>query len=363
MTNWRATLASWRDQLQDWILKRWQLILDWARAQPRWRLVLYGVGGPALAALVFTLFMALLVWQGVLGPLPSYGELTDIHNDQASEIISADGALLGKYYIENRTDADVDEIATVVIDALVATEDARFFEHSGFDLRAFGRVLFKSILLADRSSGGGSTLSQQLAKNLFPRRSYWLFSTLINKMREIFTARRLENLYTKEELLALYLNTVPFGENAFGIKVAAHRFFNTTPENLAPEEAAVLVGMLKGTSYYNPRRNPERAMERRNLVLAQMVRYGKLDTMAVDSLQALPLELDYQPEGHNEGLATYFREHLRQEVLDILEAHPKPDGTPYNLYRDGLKIFTTIDSRLQSRAEAAVAREMPDIQA
>ncbi len=362
MSDWNQEPRTLSEKSREWLKRQWAAFKRWYDRQPRWRIALIGIGVPFLMGMLFVMLLALLVWQGAFGALPDYAQLKDIRNYQASEIYADDGALLGKYYIENRTNASMEEISPEVIQALVATEDARFFEHSGIDLRAFGRVLFKSILLSDESAGGGSTLSQQLAKNLFPRRSYALLSMPINKLREMFIARRLENLYSKEDLLNLYLNTVPFGENAFGIKVAAYRFFNKQAEALAPQEAALLVGMLKGTSYYNPRHYPERAQERRNLVLRQMMRFGHLDTIMVDSLLPLPVELDFREEGHNEGLATYFREHLRQQVLDILEEHTKPDGSAYNLYTDGLRIYTSIDSRLQAHAEAAIARQMPRVQ-
>lgn len=355
----------WQDLWQKVQQKSQQLWLrskNWVQAQSRWRLALYGIGGLMLLGLLSVLTLTILVWQGVFGQLPTYFDLQNIENNQASEIYSEDGVLLGKYYIENRTDAKLDEISPLVINALVATEDARFFEHSGIDIRAWGRVLVKTILLRDESSGGGSTLSQQLAKNLFPRGQHWLFTLPINKIKEMFTARRLEQLYDKEELLRMYLNTVPFGDNAYGIKVAAFRFFNSTPESLKAEEAATLIGMLKGTTAYNPRRHPEAATQRRNVVLAQMQRAGHLEQSACDSLQAIELELDYQQEGHNEGLATYFRAHLRQELTDIVADLKKPDGSAYNLYTDGLKIYTTINSRMQRHAEGAIAYQMPFVQ-
>lgn len=306
--------------------------------------------------------ICVMVYQGVFGPLPSYAILSNIRNDTASEIYSEDGVLLGKYYVENRVNADFEEISPNMINALVATEDARFFEHKGVDIRAWGRVLFKSILLSDESSGGGSTISQQLAKNLFPRQEYWMLSTFINKLRETFVARRLENTYTKQELLNLYLNTVPFGDDIFGIKVASQRFFNKAPSELALEEAAVLVGMLKANSYYHPVRHPDRAEARRNTVMALMVRHNYLEQSVYDSLKTVPLEVTYIKEGRNRGLATYFREHVRQRLNDQLAGYSKPDGTPYNLYTDGLKIYTTIDSRLQEYAELAVSENMPVIQ-
>lgn len=308
------------------------------------------------------LLLCFLIYQGAFGRLPTYGELGNIRNNTASEVYSEDGVLLGKYYIENRVNADFGEISQDLINALVATEDARFFEHNGVDMRALARVMVKSILLSDESSGGGSTISQQLAKNLYPRQDYLLLSTFINKLRETFIARRLENVYTKEELLNLYLNTVPFGDDIYGIKVAAQRFFNKSPHELSLPEAAVLVGMLKANNYYHPARHPERAQQRRNTVMAQMVRYGYLDNTAYDSLKTLPVEASYVKEGRNRGLATYFREHLRQRIEEQLAGYKKPDGTPYNLSTDGLKIYTTIDSRLQQFAEKAVEDNMPVIQ-
>ena len=320
------------------------------------------IGGLGLLGFFTLMFTCVLVYFGALGPLPGYPELRDIQNYNASEAYSEDGVLLGKYFIENRINADLEEISPNIINALVATEDARFFEHSGVDLRAAMRVMVKSILLSDDSSGGGSTLSQQLAKNLYPRRDYLTLDMLVNKIREMFIARRLEKIYTKEELLRLYLNTVSFSENIFGIKVASQRFFDKSPGELNVEEAAVLIGMLKATTYYSPVRHPERATERRNVVLKQMSRYGHLTELEYDSLKALPLNVKYYKEGNNQGLATYFREHLRQEVEEILEDYTKPDGTPYNLYTDGLRIYTTLDARLQRYAEEAVQEHMAWLQ-
>lgn len=346
--------------LAQYLLGRWE---QWAAGKSRWQIAykLGLAGGLAILAVLLPLIAG--VYLGIFGRLPTYADLANIRSNQASEVYAEDGVVLGKYYIENRSNTGLDEIAEPVLHGLVATEDARFFKHGGIDVRAWVRVLVKSILLFDESSGGGSTLSQQLAKNLFPRREYWVMQMPINKIREMFTARRLEKVYDKDELLNLYLNTVPFGENVFGIKVAAKRFFNKTPDELKIEEAAVLVGMLKGNTLYNPYRNPERSLERRNIVLKQMVRYEYLTQAECDSLQALPLVIDYQKEGNNEGLATYFREHLRLELEDILADYRKPDGSPYNLYTDGLKIYTTINSRMQRYAEEAVKEYMPKVQA
>jgi len=320
------------------------------------------LGALLSAGLLFVGLLALLVYTGLTGPLPTYGELANIRNYTASEVYDANGILLGKYYVENRINADFEEITPEIVQALVATEDARFYEHHGIDLRATARVFFKTVLLMDRSGGGGSTISQQLAKNLYPRRAYLLFSIPINKLREMLTARRLEKTYSKEEILRLYLNTVPFGGNLYGIKVAANRFFNKPPQELQLEEIAVLVGMLKANTYYNPQRFPQRARRRRNIVLGQMAKYDYLEASLLDSLRQLPLELDYQPEGHDEGLATYFREYLRLQLEDMLRDYRKPDGKPYNLYTDGLKIYTTLDAGLQRYAEQALDEEMARVQ-
>jgi len=320
------------------------------------------LGLTGLIGLFLAGLLALLVYLGLFGPLPSYGEIQNIRNATASEVYDANGVRLGKFYVENRTNADFEEITPEIVYALIATEDARFFEHSGVDFRAFGRVLFKSLLLGNESSGGGSTLSQQLAKNLYPRRSYWLLGLPINKFREMFIARRLENTYTKEELIRLYLNTVPFGDNIYGIKVASQRYFNRPPQGLRIEEVAVLIGLLKANSYYHPVRHPERAFARRNVVLGQMARYGYLKPSEADSLAEIPLETDYQVEGRARGRATYFREYLRQEVEELLKTYKKPNGRPYNLYQDGLRIYTTLDARLQQFAEDAVAEQMARLQ-
>ncbi|MCB0549973.1 MAG: transglycosylase domain-containing protein, partial [Phaeodactylibacter sp.] len=227
--------------------QRLQPLYDKARSfysrYPKLAIAGAAVGGLGVLGLFTLLLTCVLVYTGALGPLPGYPELRDIQNYNASEAYSEDGVLLGKYFIENRINADLEEISPNIINALVATEDARFFEHSGIDVRAGLRVLFKSILLSDESSGGGSTLSQQLAKNLYPRRDYLVLGILVNKIREMFIARRLEKVYTKEGLLSLYLNTVSFSENIYGIKVASQRFFDKAPGDLSVEEAAVLVGM------------------------------------------------------------------------------------------------------------------------
>lgn len=304
----------------------------------------------------------IIVYAVIYTTLPSRAELRKIQNYTSSEVYSEDGVLLGKYYIQDRTNVSYEKISPDAVHALIATEDARFYQHHGVDTRGMLRVLFKSLLLQDESSGGGSTISQQLAKNLYPRKKFWIFSLPLNKLREVILAQKIEDIFSKEEVLTLYLNTVPFGENAYGISSAARRFFNTSADSLKTEEAAVLIGMLKATSSYNPKRNPERAKERRNVVISQMVKYRYLSAHYGDSVKLTPLKLKYNYRTHNEGLATYFREHLRLDLQQWLNEHPKEDGSTYNLYTDGLKIYTTIDSRMQSYAEQAVKQHMNDLQ-
>jgi len=307
-------------------------------------------------------FFLLSVRFGAFGALPSDEQLSRLVQPQATEIYFADSTLMGRYYFENRSNISYDQISPHLINALIATEDARFFDHNGIDLRAWCRVFFKSILMGQKANGGGSTLSQQLAKNLYPRQDFGEYSLIINKAREVFIATRLEALYDKERLLELYLNTVPFSENTFGIKVAANRFFNTHPSRLTPEQSAVLISMLKATALYDPTTHPEFARQRRNLVLGQMAAYGYLPDHMADSLKQLPIQLDYYPISHDQGPAPYFREHLRMELKHALAKHRRTDGRPYNLYTDGLKIYTTIDSRLQSLAESAMASHMKVLQ-
>lgn len=313
------------------------------------------------ASLGLGLFLMSIRW-GAYGPLPTKEDLNHISNYLASEVYAQDSTVLGRYYLENRSYLTYNEFPTSLINALVATEDARFFQHQGIDWQAWARVLVKTLFMKDQSQGGGSTISQQLAKNLYPRQDYGKYSLIINKIKEVFIARRLESLYTKQEILELYLNTVSFSENTFGVKVAAHRFFNTLPERLKLEQTAVLIGMLKATSSYNPKNYPVRALERRNLVLDRMHQDGYIPYRVADSLQTLPLGLAYQPLTVNEGLATHFRESLRLELKELLKPLRKDNGLGYNLYTDGLKIYTTIDAGLQTYAEVAVTKHMVELQ-
>jgi penicillin-binding protein 1A len=338
---------------------------QWARyeaAYPRAAKYTRYVGKAVLWGMAALLFFVFLVWVGVFGRLPSKKELKHIQNYVASEVYGSEGVLLGKYYVENRTNVSLEEISPLAIQALVATEDARFFSHSGIDFRSTMRVLFKSILMGDEGSGGGSTISQQLAKNVFPRKRLWLLTMPVSKVKEIIIARRLERLYTKEELLELYLNTVPFSENIYGIDVAAQRFFAKNPIDLTVEEAAVLIGMLKAPTSYNPNLKPENSLHRRNLVMEQMAKYGYLEAGALDSLKAIPLQLRYKQESSNDGLATYFRAELREFLKDWIKDKYKEDGTPYNIFTDGLKIYTTLNGKMQQYAEEAVAEHFKKLQ-
>jgi len=284
------------------------------------------------------------VYFGAFGKIPQGEELVNIQHHNSSEIYSSDGKMLGKYYIENRSNVAYEDISPDLLKALVATEDARFYEHSGIDTKSMLRVAFKSILLRDKSAGGGSTISQQLAKNLFPREDFSILSLPVSKFKEMIIAKRLEKVYAKDEILALYLNTVPFGEKVYGVSVASQRFFNSTAKDISIENAAVLVGMLKATTAYNPRRNPIRSTERRNVVLEQMYRYGYLEKEVVDSLKELPLKLDYNKFTLLEGPAPYFRQQVAEELKQYFKDNPDPEGKVYNVYTDGLKIYTTIDS-------------------
>ena len=330
----------------------------------------YPAAGWAVKGIQFSLFLAFLagttvvgsVAAGAFGKLPTEEDLSGVTHYVASEVFASDSTILGRYYFENRSNVRYKDVSPHFIHALVATEDARFFEHNGVDLRAWARVFFKTLLQRERSSGGGSTLSQQLAKNIYPRENYGKYSLAINKIKEVFIAMRLEKLYHKEELLEIYLNTVPFSENTFGIKVAAQRFFSTSPARLTPSQSAVLVAMLKATTLYNPVTQPQNALARRNLVLGQMAKYGYLSRRLADSLAMEPIALNYYPITHNKGPAPYFREHLRLELKKLIEDKRKPNGMAYNLYTDGLKIYTTLNPRMQAIAEDIVAEQMHSLQ-
>ncbi|THH37850.1 transglycosylase domain-containing protein [Neolewinella litorea] len=336
--------------------------VQYLRAQPPGKLVLLGLGVPVALVLVLFLFLVIGVMTGSYGHLPSRGELAKIENDDASSIFTEDGAPLGKYYTINRVSVPLDAISPYVTQALIATEDARFFEHQGVDLRALARVAVRTILMGDRSGGGGSTISQQLAKQLFPRNQYDRLGMLKVKLREMVIASRLEDVYSKRELLNLYLNTVPFGEEAYGIEVAAGRFFNKPASKLNLQEAAILVGLLKANTTYSPRAHPEKSVGRRNVVLTLMAKNGSITDEEADSVAQLPLELHYTRDNDRVGSGAHFRQRLRADVQAALKDLQHPDGRPYDADRDGLRIFVTIDSRLQRMAEESVREQLPRIQ-
>lgn len=302
------------------------------------------------------------VYAGLWGSLPDYAELRNIRNYEASELYSDDGELLGKYFIENRTNVNYNTISPHAVQALIATEDVRFYEHKGIDKISLFRVFFKTLLLGDRSSGGGSTLSQQLAKNLYPREEQQVKFMPVVKLREIFTAYRLEKIYTKDEILTLYLNTVSFGERTFGIESAAQKYFSTSASDLTLPQAATLIGMLKGPSWYNPRLHPERALQRRNTVINQMIKYDFLPEDDGEKYKDTELDLHYKAIEHYSGLAPYLREKIRQDAVKIIDAYNASHLTDYNLYKDGLILTTTLDAEMQHYAEEAVRQHMKKLQ-
>jgi len=307
-----------------------------------------------LVLVIFVFLFFIGVVYGWFGPMPTFEELENPKSNLATEVISIDGKLLGKYYIENRSNTQYQELSPNIINALIATEDARFFKHSGIDFKAIFRVAWG--MFTGSSKGGGSTITQQLAKNLFPRKKDRTFGeTVMIKFKEWITAIKLERNYSKDEILSMYLNTVDFGSQSYGIKSAAKTYFNKTPEELGPEEAAVLVGTLKAPTWFSPVRNPGRALDRRNTVLSQMQKYDYISRVEYDSLKMIPIDMtNYRIQDHTTGIATYFREYLRMVLTDWCNNHPKEDGSTYNLYKDGLRIYTTIDYKMQEYAEQAM---------
>lgn len=353
-----------------------------------WMWIVFGAG------FLFVLVFLIMVYNGVIGYMPPIEELKNPQDRFASVVYASDGEELGRYFRNtgNRVYADLDEISPAVIDALVCTEDERFNEHSGIDFSALARVAVKTLVLQRRNAGGGSTLTQQLAKQLYTPASSNIFQRAMQKPIEWMIAIKLERFYSKEEILKMYLNQFDFLYNAVGIKSAAKVYFNKEARELDTLEAATLVGMVKNPSYFNPVRHPERTRARRNVVLEQMFRNDRLSRAELDSLQAQPLTLDFCRVDHKDGLAPYFREELRryltakhpershypswdqQRYVDDsiswaenplygwVEKNRKPDGTKYDIYTDGLKIYTTIDSRMQRYAEEAVREHMSQLQ-
>lgn len=316
-----------------------------------WRIFLIGFGA-------FLLLIALANF-GVFGKMPSIDDLKNPEIQQASELYAADGTLMGKYYTErgNRTNVKYRDISKHVIDALVSTEDERFYNHAGIDFKSTLRAVFTL-----GRQGGGSTITQQLAKALLEQGSKNKAWRMIEKMKEYIIAVKLERNFTKEEIITLYLNAVPFGNNIYGIRNASRTFFQKDPDQLKVEEAALLIGMLKGNTLFNPVRNPTAARDRRNVVISQMAVNGKLNVDTAKRLKALPIKLNYRKMDENTGYAPYFREVLKDELKDALKGVEKPNGDSYDIYEDGLKIYTTINPRMQEYAEEAVAFQLPVLQ-
>ena len=369
------------------------------------------IWGVVFAPFALLAVMLLLTALGLFGRMPSFEELENPRSNLATEIYSEDGKVIGSFFVQNRSYVQYEDLFPAdsafhirldghdmppIVAALIATEDARFRTHSGIDIPSLARVAVKTVLLQNTSQGGGSTITQQLAKNLFPRdtvrnrgRIVRSSKLVVSKLKEWITALKLEYNYTKEEIAAMYLNTVEYGSNAYGIKSAAQTFFNKEPHELNVQEAAVLVGVVNAPTRYSPVRNPENALARRNLVLSRMEDAGALTRKERDSISALPIVLNYKPVSHNEGTATYFREMLRlvmnaerpkrnqfytewdyDQAVKEYEENPlygwcrknrKADGTPYNIYRDGLKIYTTVNSTMQKYAEQAVQKQMQSV--
>ncbi len=321
-----------------------------------WRLLIIGIVGAFLTFFLLT-----------FSDLPDTAELENPKSELASEVLFADGTVMGRFFIENRVPVDFDELSPYVEQALVATEDERYYEHSGIDFQALGRVFFKTILLADKSSGGASTITQQLAKLLFTGRPGSGLERVIQKLKEWIIALELEQKYTKEEIMTMYLNKFDFLYDSHGIKAAAETYFGKTQDSLRIEEAAMLVGMLKNPSLFNPKRKMKVAEQRRMVVLKQMEKNGILTREEYDSLRVLPVDISkFTRKTHTQGLATYFRTELVKElVYKILpgdEARKKQDGTNYNPYKDGLRIYTTIDPAVQKHAEEAMVMHMTNVQ-
>lgn len=339
----------------------------------------------------------IMIYNGLIGYMPEVEELKNPKDKFASVLYTADGVEMGRYYdpkAGNRVYADFDEISPYVVDALISTEDSRFFDHSGIDMRAMGRVLFKTVLMQQKNAGGGSTITQQLAKQLYSPPSEGFLDRALQKPIEWMIAVKLERLYSKDEILKMYLNQFDFLNNAVGIRSAAQVYFGKDPKDLNIQESATLVGMVKNPAYYNPVRFNERTRQRRNVVFEQMYKADKITKAQLDSLQSLPLTLNYHRVDHKEGIAPYFRMELKrvltakkpelaaymkagyshQRFVDDsiawatnplygwIEKNPKADGTKYNLYTDGLKIYTSIDSRMQKYAEEAVTEHLSNLQ-
>ncbi len=298
-----------------------------------------------------------LVYFNVFGKLPNKEELSSVFNEEASLIYSSDTIIIGKIFVENRTNIKLEQIPNYLKEALIATEDKRFYSHNGYDGQSYARVFFKSILMRDASGGGGSTITQQLIKNLYGRQYHGFLSMPINKIKELIIASRMERLYSKNEILQLYFNSVPFGENIFGIESAANRFFNKSVNELKTEESAVLVGMLKANTFYNPRLHPKNAKKRRNTVLQLMNNESYLSNKVADSLQKMPIALNYKNLDMNASTG-YFVHQVKKKAIEIVKTINTTTNTTYNLETDGLKIYTTLNYDIQKIAEKSAKEQL-----
>ena len=316
--------------------------------------------GIFLGGFTFVFLLFIIAAFGGFGPLPSFQDLENPQTNLATEVISADGVTIGKYAKENRTPIKFKEIPQNLVQALIATEDERFYEHSGIDFRGTARAVVKL-----GSGGGASTITQQLAKNLFTKNaSSNKIKRVLQKLKEWVVAIKLERQYTKEEIISMYLNTQDFIFNAVGIRSASRIYFGKEAKDLDVQESAIIVAMLKNPRQYNPNRkiSKQKSLERRNVVFSQMEKNGFLTEEQKDSLQRLPLKINFTPESHSDGYATYFRSHLQKVMRDWVKNNPKPDGEYYDIFKDGLKIYVTIDSRIQKYAEEAVKEHMANLQ-
>lgn len=315
-----------------------------------------------LGGFVFTIIFFLAIYFGLFGRVPTYKEVKLFRNMEASEVYSADNVLLFRFDKENRVNIPYDSIPKYIVQALIATEDERFYEHNGVDIKSLFRVLVKTIILQDKSAGGGSTITQQLVKNYFPRKNYWFLSTPINKLEEMVAAYKLEQHFSKEQLIEFYFNTVPFGDSAFGLESASQRFFSTAASKLSIEQGAVLIGMLKASYTYNPLKNAEKSRSRRNVVLLLMKEHNFITQNELDSISNIPLITKKKQLSRHIGKARYFTEYVRMEMKEWLKTNYKPSGKEYDLYKDGLKIYTTLNYEMQQYAEKAVAKRLKHLQ-
>lgn len=311
--------------------------------------------------IAFGLFI-LSVYVGVWGTIPSKQALKNITNSESSVVYDSENRIVGKFYLFDRTSIEFDDLPEHLVQALVATEDFRFYGHNGIDKLSLLRVLVKTLIMGKRSAGGGSTITQQLAKNLFPRENNTKLGLAIAKVKESIIAKRLEKIYSKDEILMLYLNTVSFSDNAFGIESASRKFFNKPVSLLTLPEAAVLIGSLKATYTYNPRLNPENSKRRRNTVLKQMVKYGYITDTTYEDFKDISVKVNQTNNSASKKTAPYFLEQVRRKLRNIVKGEKKSDGTEYNIYTDGLKVYTTLDLKMQQYAESAVRSHMRKLQ-